>query len=470
MAPAPVPLTAPSAAARAGPRAGRRRLAAQLRAGGWLGLALIAGWAGPALGHGTISPLSIASSADPDQVVPQNGGADPSGEASSAEVFVTLDDVDPSASVAVVLTGIDVLELQALQVRVGAPGSNGPKAFDLLADPDVSISPGFVLGIWSDDDEDLGGDGQRDPEDTIALSDALGDLIDGNLYLEIATLAYPPPDTAELRGQIERALPPEVLIGLEDGHLATGERDGAVETAGVRVFEAHLLQHPGLGGRVATEPVWVSSATPPVPLGPAPGGTIAFDVLVEPETGLNVSYWDGLLPVGFGPVPSGHSLELTSGPDLVSLLGGAVAETGFPIGSLAADGSGLDAHLETFLEPPGILLSGFYVVALQARLYPDDLEDVVFPSPRFWMLWNFGLDDATVAQARSYIESSWAVAECADGFDNDGDGDVDLADAGCSGAGDASEYASVPEPSAGVAGGAGALALAGLARRRRRSG
>ncbi len=200
---------------------------------GWakvlLGILLCFAAPGSAIAHDGVTPIPYSGDPTPEQVVADNGAATPDGSQASATLELALDILDPRLEYRIQLFGIDLAQdVESIQIRIGQPGSNGFHALNIYGttgehDDDLLIdfANNFLLGIWDDGDENLGGDGTRDPTDSVSLSDVAGELVTGQLYLSVTTHAYPFPDTAELRGQI--AAVPQCSDGIDN------DSDGLVD-------------------------------------------------------------------------------------------------------------------------------------------------------------------------------------------------------------------------------------------------
>ena len=97
-------------------------------------------------------------------------------------------------------------DVTQIHFHLAAPGANGPHALNVFGPPseddlDLRVYPALelVTGAWDDSDAFVMMPGIGD---TRRLSDHLGDLRDGNLYLQVHTNRNPRP--GELRGQISR--------------------------------------------------------------------------------------------------------------------------------------------------------------------------------------------------------------------------------------------------------------------------
>lgn len=386
-----------------------------------------------AFGHAGTPPLPGGATLLPDHVVPENGAAAPTGSPATASVIVSLDDVDPRLEYRIFLFDLDLAsEVESIRFHTGPPGANGPAALSVWGstgeqDSDLIVSEpaNFMIGIWDD------GDG-------VALSPSIDDLLAGELYLVVTTVAYPLPDTAELRGAVALDEKPGVILGREDGHLAT-DGEGSPAVANVRVFQALTALQPSVGGRWSPNPRFHSSTSPPgsTALG---AGDVHLDAVVEPSTGVNLGYWSGSGSVSFGAVPATEQLEITDGVSSLVLDGGTAPVAGFAIGTTLPDGSGLSTDLDYVLSASvGDPTEGVYLASL--RLRHENATTPQSPSPRIFALFGAAADQATLDDATSWIEAQLAVPDCQDGYDNaDGDLDPDLSDTGCASALDESEF------------------------------
>lgn len=125
-----------------------------------------------------------------------------------ATYFITLHQLDLDGSRTPADPDDDVV---SVRVRVGDVGENGPHALNVfgsvnggIREDDANmlllVPSGELSGIWSDADETLTGTGGiRLSVDSIALTDAIDDLLNRRLYVEVTTVRNP---DGELRGQL----------------------------------------------------------------------------------------------------------------------------------------------------------------------------------------------------------------------------------------------------------------------------
>ena len=121
---------------------------------------------------------------------------------------LTFDTELPRAS----STGADTL-VRAVHFHFGAAGTNGIHALNVYGvpredDDQLSVSTNSLSGNYDDTDQNFGTDGTRDASDSIALTEALTDLQNGDVYIQVHTFAY---RDGELRGQIVPVPEPTVL-------------------------------------------------------------------------------------------------------------------------------------------------------------------------------------------------------------------------------------------------------------------
>jgi hypothetical protein len=114
----------------------------------------------------------------------------------------------------------------SIQFRLGGPGSNGVHGLNIFGkvngvvrqdDAQMLSFPqdDFLLGKWDDSDESLTGPGgTRTEVDSVKLSAVLEDLLNGRIYLQVTTKAFP---SGELRGQITNPPPLLLPVRLNDG-------------------------------------------------------------------------------------------------------------------------------------------------------------------------------------------------------------------------------------------------------------
>lgn len=91
----------------------------------------------------------------------------------------------------------------------GADGPNGPHLLNIFGSPRqddgdlvVDYSSNSLSGIWDNADLNLGGDGTRDPIDSVGIAAGIDFLITEEVYIQIHSTAFPAPNTGELRGQL----------------------------------------------------------------------------------------------------------------------------------------------------------------------------------------------------------------------------------------------------------------------------
>jgi len=196
------------------------------------------------------------------------------------------------------------------------------------------------------------------------------------------------------------------------------------------VFGGAFGQHPRTGELVNGNPGWgiPSDAGDPdnegygaaFPAGTLPpyGGSLKFNVVVDPRLGRNLSYWNGVGTPTFGPVPSGEIVDIyrpvTFGtPPSVTLDGSANAPAGFEISSNIGPGS-FHAHTGHVLwgdasrTAPSVdaPAEGFYLFSLNMEIangfvmpnFPD-FAGAAFglnsTSPTFHVLLAWGFDDGS---------------------------------------------------------------------------
>ncbi len=242
----------------------------------------------------------------------------------------------------------------------------------------------------------------------------------------------------------------DMLYGIDDGHVKTGATDFDLLqlVPDVRVFSDTFNFNSGQGGLWTDAPGHTSNDSPPGMVGLPDDADLYFDIVVEPLTGRNLSYWDGDGAVSWGPVPGSETVEISRGANLAIADGGTAPVSGFLIATEPSTG-GIHRHIDYHLRPTGGAASGIYLVALEASIDPVLAADAVAPSPRFWMVFAYNEFQSTLDTAVAWVEANLDVPDCQDGYDNDGDGRADhdggnlglgFDDPGCDGASDESEY------------------------------
>ena len=228
----------------------------------------------------------------------------------------------------------------------------------------------------------------------------------------------------------------DVLYGVNDGHVKTGATDFDLLqlVPDVRVFADTFVFNAGQGGYWTDDPGHTSSDSPPGMSALPADAELYFDIVVEPLTGLNLSYWDGdTYPISWGPVPNGETIEFSSGSDLAVADGGSQRVEGFLIDTEPGSG-GIHQHIDYHLRPTAGATGGIYLVALEASIVPVLPADAVAPSPRFWIVFRYDESSTDWNAAIAWVEANLDVPDCQDGYDNDGDGVADF-DGGNLGAG-----------------------------------
>lgn len=136
--------------------------------------------------------------------------------------FITLNGLDLDGKQTPDIPGDDV---RSVRIRTGGPAENGPHKLNIYGEADGNVreddsnmfaapSIGELSGVWTDDDETFTGEnGERLPVDSVAISNAVPDLLAGRLYVEVTTARNP---DGELRGQIE-AVPSTMDLKYFDG-------------------------------------------------------------------------------------------------------------------------------------------------------------------------------------------------------------------------------------------------------------
>ena len=227
----------------------------------------------------------------------------------------------------------------------------------------------------------------------------------------------------------------DMLYGVSDDHVKTGATDFEALTLvpDIRVFSNTFTFNGAQGGLWTDDPGHTSNDSPPGMDPLPPGAELHFDIVVEPHTGLNLSYWDGdTYPITWGPVPNGETIEISAGTDLAVADGGSEDVDGFLIDT-EPDPGGVHTHHDFHLRPAGAT-GGVYLLTLKASIVPVLPADAAAESPRFWIVFRYDESTEDWENAVAWVEANLDVPECQDGYDNDGDGCVD-ADGGSLGAG-----------------------------------
>lgn len=163
-----------------------------------------------------------------DAVVPDAPENDPISTATGTAIFtLTTDGFDgPELSYSISLNGLNYdttlpretldgpdTQVRAVHIHFGAIGSNGSHALNIYGFPreddlDLLVGTSSLTGIWDDSDENLGPNNTLDSGDSVALTDALDELMAEELYIQIHTFGY---RQGELRGQITQIPEPATL-------------------------------------------------------------------------------------------------------------------------------------------------------------------------------------------------------------------------------------------------------------------
>lgn len=175
--------------------------------------------------------ITFVANLTPEQVLPKNGAPSPAGVSTARGIAVLTLEIDgpsPSIDYRIDFTGLNLLtDITGIHIHFGNPLGNsrtrhldpdqinGPHALNIFGMPraddlDMVVAPdGFSLsGRWDNSDVNFGPDGIYDPGDSLALGEAVLEVLEGETYIQVHTLDYPLPDTGELRGQIVRVPEP----------------------------------------------------------------------------------------------------------------------------------------------------------------------------------------------------------------------------------------------------------------------
>ncbi|MEO0993577.1 MAG: DUF4214 domain-containing protein [Pseudomonadota bacterium] len=262
--------------------------------------------------------LPVLNDFSPENVVTQNGATPPvSNAGGSIEAEFSMGPADGLAvNFTIRLNGVDLVEdpaertdpndVTGIQLRIGGFGENGANAANLFGFEGSEVT-GFeidyeaetISGQWSSFTEDLGEDGARDFEDQVSPETALSERDPLEFYVEVETVAFSGPDTAELRAQVD-PLPMPVFASIPSiqgaGHISpfvsptfedwaasggnlTGDR---VATSGVVTAvdgDGFYLQDPAGDGDIATsDAVFVFTGSAPDVI---PGNTVSVAGTVQ---------------------------------------------------------------------------------------------------------------------------------------------------------------------------------------------
>ncbi|MDP0491004.1 MAG: CHRD domain-containing protein [Verrucomicrobiota bacterium JB023] len=156
----------------------------------------------------------------PEAVVPGVGDDDPAGvsTASGRATFIH-NELEGSLDYEIIVDGLVFSStmprptltgpselIRGVHFHFGAPGINGGHALNSYGAPreddgDLFVDPSLrrITGSWDDGDENPGPDNSPGMGDSVALSDALAALENGEIYVQIHTMQF---RQGELRGQI----------------------------------------------------------------------------------------------------------------------------------------------------------------------------------------------------------------------------------------------------------------------------
>lgn len=179
------------------------------------------------LSHGAV--LQFQADLTPDAVVPGDPLDDPSASTASGTAYFTLTTGGangPELSYTVDLSGLyydtelprasstgpDNL-VRAVHIHFGAIGTNGWHALNIYGVPreddgDLVVQLNSLSGNWDDSDENFNGGSEAGMGDSVALTDALTELQNGELYVQVHTFGY---RAGEIRGQITSVPEPSSL-------------------------------------------------------------------------------------------------------------------------------------------------------------------------------------------------------------------------------------------------------------------
>ena len=203
------------------------------------------------LGCSGHAPAAMMFRADlrPENVVPKNDGVSPAGLSSAWGIGffelnltpgnptmsyeltffnLSLNDItgvhfhfghDPSLAQEILLPGRQLISSEIDEVLVpistpplnhtGATGPNGPHLLNVYKAPredddqlQIDVANNRISGVWDNSDVNFGGDGVRDPGDSVAIGSALADILIEEVYVQVHSVNFPAPNTGEIRGQI----------------------------------------------------------------------------------------------------------------------------------------------------------------------------------------------------------------------------------------------------------------------------
>jgi hypothetical protein len=138
---------------------------------------------------------------------------------------------------------------------------------------------------------------------------------------------------------------------------------------------------------------------------PLPGSGFAEGTQIGFNALSGVTYWDGTGSPAFGALPGGETMRFAFGSNSITVGSSVPAPPGFLIGAVDADGE-FDDHLESFLERGGGLDPTGGIYLLSAEVTSDAAG--VSSSPAIYWLFNNGLDEDLLNDARLYVRDTFA--------------------------------------------------------------
>lgn len=204
----------------------------------------------------------------------------------------------------------------------------------------------------------------------------------------------------------------DMLFMQEGGRVVTGEYDfdALAGSIGARVYESEMPP-----GQIIDEPGWnavsdTAQIGSPPGVAPLSGSTaLSFDILLDPNLGRNLSFWDGVGPVSFGAAPDSEVLTVSKQIGPMTFLtatadGGASGVPGFDVDATDPGGY-LHKHLDFLLlgdlANSDIPTDGIYLLTLTAK--QAGLQN----SLPFWIVFNFNLDEEFHEAAVDYVNAAF---------------------------------------------------------------
>lgn len=181
----------------------------------------------------------------------------------------------------------------------------------------------------------------------------------------------------------------DVLAALNPAgtQVVTGWYDDATNTfggIGTRVFASDLESFGAGQPFGAEEPGFRAVANPPAGSTALPGSAgLGFKIVpttIGSKTS-NLFYWDGIGPVSFTNVPTGHTLEISkSTPPASAIADGSSAPVpGFIIDTTGTDGT-IHRHLDFIVDGgmPGPTVAGIYLLSMQLTMTGKQDSDPIY--------------------------------------------------------------------------------------------